>query len=93
MTQYVAIFFPENTGNTGHKIKWATPIIQKTLGGGLLKKQKKLIAGIGQDKKLELVPYQPSRYRSFYVKAVTNPKADKQCPLGCCFSAKLGETL
>ena len=92
MTQYVAIFSREyrqywtqdQMGYTDHP---------KDFGWWPTEEAKKLIAGIGQDKSWNLCHINPLGYRSFYVKAVTNPKADKQCPLGCCFSAKLGETL
>jgi hypothetical protein len=60
MTQYVAIFSREyrqywtqdQMGYTDHP---------KDFGWWPTEEAKKLIAGIGQDKKLELVPYQPSR--------------------------------
>ncbi len=92
MTQYVAIFSREyrqywtqdQMGYTDHP---------KDFGWWPTEEAKKLIAGIGQDKKLELAPYQPSRLQIILRQSRNLPQADKQCPFGCCFSAKLGETL
>ena len=66
----------------------------KDFGWWPFEEAKKLIAGVGQEKKLELVPYQPSRLQ-IVLRQSRNypPQADKQRPLGWCLSANLGETL